>query len=115
MTQEPTNGELAEALRSIEDLPPGTRLIVRLAADRLSPRAEEYDFGDDPDNDPWVGEDGWIEWGGGECPVSGDTYVECEFDSEPRGPERGLAAVWRWDYVPHWRNIVRYRAVKGAP
>lgn len=61
---EPTDEELAEALRSIEGLPLGTRLIVRLAADRLCPRAEEYDFGDDPDKDPWVGEDGWIEWDG---------------------------------------------------
>lgn len=45
---EPTNGELAEALRSIEGLPLGTRLIVRLAADRLSPETG----------------DRWIKWNG---------------------------------------------------
>jgi hypothetical protein len=123
---EPTNEELAEALRSIEGLPLGTRLVVRLAADRLSPRAEEYDFGDDPDRDPWVGEDGWVEWGGQICPTifKPGQIVETRHRD---GMEFTGVGAWPWDEwydatedgrVGFWvhddtdSNIVAYRVVK---
>lgn len=101
---EPTNEELAEALRSIEGLPLGTRLIVRLAADRLCPPVVIADG------------EGWIEWSGGECPVDKEAIVECKFDIYPRGPESGTAKYWRWETVHEegWRNIIAYRVV-GAP
>lgn len=56
-------------------------------------------------------DDGWIEWGGGNCPVPGNVQVECKFDNNDP-PETASAVAWRWE---HWgggaRNIVAYRVV----
>jgi hypothetical protein len=107
---EPTNEELAEALRSIEDLPPGTQLVVRLAADRLSPETG----------------DGWIKWNGQICPTifKPGQIVETRHRN---GGETVGASAWAWDEwydatedgrVGFWvhddtdSNIVAYRVVK---
>ena len=51
----PTNNELAEAIRDIANGQPlGAALILRLAADRLA--------------EPVADADGWIEWDGGQSP-----------------------------------------------
>lgn len=58
----PTNTDLAEALREIADtVPLGSALVVRLAADQLDTPARKAD----PVLD--LGH-GWIEWTGGYCP-----------------------------------------------
>lgn len=91
---DPTNEELAEALRSIEGLPLGTRLIVRLAADRLCDR------------------DGWITWNGGDRPVPLGTRVETQWSDGD-----SIICVLDSDYS--WErseggiaNIVRYRILR---
>lgn len=107
---EPTNEELAEALRSIEGLPLGTQLIVRLAADRLSPE---------------VG-DGWIEWNGQHAPTIFKPGQVVETRHRGRGEYTGSDA-WPWDEWPdacnaaqsgYWvhdgtfSDIIAYRIVK---
>lgn len=109
---EPTNEELAEALRSIEGLPLGTRLIVRLAADRLCVEAG----------------DGWIEWDGQTRPTifKPGQVVETRHRSgnEYLGQEAWPWDLW-WDATKGGRhgywvhdgsssNIIAYRVV-GAP
>lgn len=123
MTQEPTNEELSEALRSIEGLPLGTQLIVRLAADRLNPPVVIADCCSDPD------EGGWIEWSGGERPFifkpgqivetrhrSGNENVGADampWDWWYDATEDGRSGYWVHDDT--FSNIIAYRIVKGAP
>lgn len=115
MSMTPTNTDLAAALREIADtLPLGSALIVRLAADRLDNYGDPEVLGEhDPDRDPWVGTDGWIEWnpeGGRNCPVPDGTMTEVKFDDgetiTDNGPE-----WWDWGSLP-MRQIVAYRIVK---
>jgi len=92
----PTNTDLAAALREIADtLPLGSALIVRLAADRLG-----------------VDTDGWIEWkafDGAKCPVPDGTRTEVKFDDGKQ--ETDETPEW-WTWRPCARNIVAYRVVK---
>jgi hypothetical protein len=94
---EPTNEELAEALRSIEGLPLGTRLIVRLAADRLC--AER---------------DGWIEWGGGDaCPVpNGAPVIVRHRDGSEHADRAGGVHSNDWSHDGVDGDIIAYRIVK---
>lgn len=90
----PTNEELAEALRSIEGLPLGTQLVVRLAADRLSP-------------------DGWIEWNGGDCPVPPNTEILVKYRSGMISCTNALTAgATFWGSSGNGWDIVAYRVVK---
>lgn len=98
---EPTNADIAKALRSIPGLDLGTELLVRLAADRLDPKACV-----DPDADM-----GWIEWKGGECPVPKDWSVLVELNGGGTlGPQR--AETFNWNHIFTLSNIVRYRVIK---
>ena len=114
MTQ-PTNTDLAAALREIADtLPLGSALIVRLAADRLS---TESDGG------------GWIEWNGLTynrdeymfSPVPRRTLVDVKFrDGEVYErveagvtlPRNRDAAGSFWENEGEGNDIVAYRIVK---
>lgn len=109
---EPTNEELAEALRSIEGLPLGTRLIVRLAADRLCV----------------VAGDGWIAWNGQTRPTIFKPGQIVETRHRSGNELLGKHAMhWDWWYDAtedgrrgFWvhndagTNIIAYRIV-GAP
>lgn len=55
--------------------------------------------------------DGWIEWHGGDCPVSGDTRVRVRLRSDTSDMERsGLpAGDFRWDHRDSYGDIVAYR------
>lgn len=60
--------------------------------------------------DQSVDSDGWIEWAGGKCPVSGLTYVSVRF----RGGDDdagGEARVWRWDHAGVPYDIVAYKVI----
>lgn len=63
--------------------------------------------------------DGWIEWKGGECPVSNETIVDVRFRDGERGA-RVAADAWRWEHYGEGReyadgDIIAYRVVnKGA-
>lgn len=109
---EPTNEELAETLRSIEGLPLGTQLIVRLAADRLCAEAK----------------DGWIAWNGQIRPTifkPGQIVETRHGDGYESTGQGALPWDWWWDATEEGRhgfwvhdgtdsNIIAYRIV-GAP
>lgn len=91
---DPTNKDIAEALRSITDLPLGVSLILRLAADRLS--------------------DGWIEWKGGEYPpvrVGTPIYVRHRDTGEHPCTVGGEYAS-DWTHTDEPGDIIAYRIVK---
>lgn len=69
-------------------------------------------------------EDGWIEWAGGECPVSNNTRVyvrffQAPYEKEPVESERPeKAGDLFWDHrifngKPDVGNIVAYRVVSA--
>lgn len=55
--------------------------------------------------------DGWIEWGGGECPVPRDTMVDVIFG---RGGimSTNIADCWRWNHSGTDSDIIAYRLHK---
>lgn len=57
------------------------------------------------------GDDGWIEWAGGERPVPVGTLVDVKWSSGDidSGEEAG---EWRWSNWMNGPNIVAYRVVK---
>ena len=60
------------------------------------------------------GDEGWIEWKGGECPVPRGTHVEIWLRGEdrPQGLER-VASVIRWKHgLKDDSDIIAYRVVK---
>ena len=57
-------------------------------------------------------DDGWIEWGGGDCPVDRVTEVEVKFKSGTHDPGAS-AHIWDWTYNnPNDDHIIAYRVVK---
>lgn len=61
--------------------------------------------------DTQVADDGWIEWGGGVCPVDGETMVVVKF-SDGRVYSGFCAQVWDWSPDGVARDIIAYRVVK---
>lgn len=55
--------------------------------------------------------DGWVEWGGGDCPVNSDVTVETKWSDWSK--ECGEAGGWRWEHSsrPTVPNIIAYRVV----
>ena len=104
---DPTNKDIAEALRSITDLPLGASLILRLAADRLDPPTATAEECGDPD-------DGWIKWGGeweaGPVPQSKDV-LEIKFrDGDTR--VTSVPYMLRWTHENSFGDIIAYRVIK---
>lgn len=55
--------------------------------------------------------DGWIQWGGGKCPVDGDTEVEVKFRyGGMRTALRASLSYWGHDGDGH--DIIAYRIAK---
>lgn len=54
-------------------------------------------------------DDGWIEWGGGDCPARG-LLVDVKF-SDGEICECELASLWRWYHCAGEYNIIAYRVV----
>ena len=60
-----------------------------------------------------MADDGWIEWGGGECPVPAVERIDIRFRGgtyEDYQPSEG----WRWTHVGGAYDIVAYRISKPA-
>lgn len=56
----------------------------------------------------WVApEPGWIEWGGGECPVPAVTPVDLRFRGGTNGS--GPADIWHWQQLGRDYDIIAYR------
>ena len=52
--------------------------------------------------------DGWIEWGGGECPVSASEMVDVIFGCGGRR-STNIAECWRWNHNGTDSDIIAYR------
>lgn len=64
--------------------------------------------------------DGWIEWAGGECPVSPDTYVQYQMREEKReyaarisGLRGTRASDLLWADTNKHSDIIAYRVVSA--
>lgn len=58
--------------------------------------------------------DGWIEWGGGECPVAGHALVLVKLRSGDDFLEPSMARTWWWGRLdePMKGDIIAYRVVE---
>lgn len=52
--------------------------------------------------------DGWIEWGGGECPVGASEMVDVIFGNGGR-MSTNIADCWRWNHSGTSSDIISYR------
>jgi len=57
--------------------------------------------------------DGWIEWGGGECPVDIGTLVE--FEMRDGDKDTALSTVIDWPHENRSDDIIAYRVVPEQP
>lgn len=55
--------------------------------------------------------DGWIDWGGGECPVGASEMVDVIFGHGGRMPTN-IADCWRWNHSGTSSDIIAYRLHK---
>lgn len=55
--------------------------------------------------------DGWIEWGGGECPVERGVLVEVKYRNEKNYHIKGVNRAWEWPWEHHGTegDIIAYR------
>lgn len=60
--------------------------------------------------------DGWIEWGGGDCPVAADALVEVKLrnGTEWTGRDAEYRDYWDWSHDEIGGDIVAYRLVEKA-
>lgn len=56
-------------------------------------------------------DDGWIEWGGGECPVGDKVSVNVRFRCDDVDNTGSLASEWRWSHYNVPYDIIAYRIV----
>lgn len=58
--------------------------------------------------------DGWIEWGGGECPVERGVLVEVKCRNEKNYHIKGVNRAWEWSWEHHGTegDIIAYRMSK---
>lgn len=57
--------------------------------------------------------DGWIEWGGGECPVEPMEIVEVKITQTSQA--EGVAHCWDWHHEEGENNIIAYRIIPEQP
>lgn len=107
------------------------RVIVKLkyAGEQLEGDAGEWEWTYEEASDPIIAyrlmkaaqpttdiyrqieNDGWIEWGGGECPVNPMAIVEVKFTLTPQG--EGIANWWDWHHGEGKNNIIAYRVIEN--
>lgn len=64
---------------------------------------------------PASGDDGWIPWSGGECPVDGETrvIVQLRYEFCPDETSRPTpASSWSWDWMESDGDIIVYKVVE---
>lgn len=57
--------------------------------------------------------DGWIEWGGGECPVADHVKVEYQLRGGAKGSEPARRLDWQHEGKRH--DIIAYRIIPEQP
>lgn len=95
--------------KSGEDLVRNSKIEVRdLAADWSTAiiTREQYEAALAAKND------GWIEWGGGECPVDDGEVVDVMFGRGGRIISTNIADFWRWSHSGTDSDIISYRLHK---
>jgi hypothetical protein len=60
-----------------------------------------------------LGEQPWIDWHGGECPVPAETRVEVRFRMGKENRPLGCASRWLWGHDDDPYDIVAYRIIPG--
>lgn len=95
---EVSNAVLADAMGEIEPQSIAERVVLRLAAARLRDTPSVSDSA------------GWIKWGGGDCPVPGETHV-CYRLRNRHFPQLGpvRAEYLTWEHFGTGSDIVAYR------
>lgn len=81
-------------------------LVARLGPDETEKLAEQAGCRKE---DTQLGEDGWVAWGGGDCPVDGDAEVQVRFRSGAY--HRGAALGFEWEHHNAWLDVTAYRVV----
>ena len=56
--------------------------------------------------------EGWIEWGGGECPIDETVRVDLKYRDGRSQSGKGLAQDWRWWHGGNCSDIIAYRLHK---
>lgn len=56
------------------------------------------------------GDDGWIEWGGGKCPVDSSVMIEPKLRSGKIMPSE-IAVYWNWQHQEWDGDIIAYRVI----
>lgn len=56
--------------------------------------------------------DGWIEWGGGVCPVGGDALVDYRTSDREECDHGASAHCLRWNHIASGGDIIAYRPYK---
>lgn len=59
------------------------------------------------------GDDGWIEWGGGECPVKANTLVD--YRTRAGNTADSIALALRWNHEGLVGDIIAYRIIPEQP
>jgi len=60
-------------------------------------------------------DDGWIEWKGGECPLSGETKFTIKFRSgQVYIDSSGSPEWWDWSHTDSYGDIVAYRILEQS-
>lgn len=58
--------------------------------------------------------EGWIQWGGGECPVSADSHVAVRLRNGRDSGGTHSAGEWVWAHICGQWDIIAYRVIKPA-
>ena len=117
----PKNGGWPDGIEKLEQYPDGSLFCgTKYKSDFKFPIVDDY--GDDEvtraeyEAALAVKNEGWIEWGGGECPVSDSTIVEVRYRN---GEVKAAAPAdfyewghWRPHFVTTGRDIIAYRLHK---
>ncbi|KAA5932347.1 MULTISPECIES: hypothetical protein [unclassified Pantoea] len=59
--------------------------------------------------------DGWIEWGGGECPVDKKQVVHLKFRDGKVDDDGNKAFIMRWSHIGTGWDIIAYRIIPEQP
>ncbi|MDF7631428.1 hypothetical protein PUG46_19435 [Erwiniaceae bacterium L1_55_4] len=110
--------EQLEAVKESLDLNPHQNAIISCAIDRLNElnvRVVELSrslFEQPPSTTPQIDNDGWVDWGGGECPVNVRTMVEVRWCDGSNNSN--MAGCWRWRHDCALSNIIAYRVIESG-
>ncbi len=110
--------EQLEAVRNSLTLNAHQNAIISCAIDRLNEMtAKVVELAKPQPDTNRQADDGWIEWRGGECPVSDKTLVEVKYRYGEL-KEANLAECYEWNHGWHDRpttyaDIIAYRVIEN--